>query len=367
MSFSRPTLQTLRARISQDISSRLLDGAALPSRSVLSVLAWVWAGACHLMYGALAWYFRQYWAASAETTWLEMKASTWGVTRKPGGRASGSVTFTGTGTVPAGQVLRSASGLLYTVDADVAVDGTGAGTVTASEPGAAGNLAAGAQLQLVSPAIGVMGTASAAEAFSGGADDESDESLRARLLEMLQSPPRGGSRADYVQWATSVPGCTRAWCYPLWDEGGVTDGNVGVAVVADDLEDPMDCDEVVAAVQEYIDGVRPVTASVYVFAPVPETVDLTIRLYPATDAARAAVLAELGDLFVREAEPDKAMYVSHINEAISLASGEVDHGIAAITLTPQGESPESADPAAATIEPEGGHMFRLGDVTFTSD
>ncbi len=364
MSFSRPTLQTLRSRIAQDISSRLLDGAELPSRSVLSAFAWVWAGACHLMYGALAWYFRQYWAASSETSWLEMKASTWGITRKPGGRASGTVTFTGTGTVSAGHVLRSMGGQLYTVDADVDVPGTGA--VTASEPGAAGNLAAGAQLQLVSPAVGVMGTASAAEAFSGGADEESDESLRSRLLAMLQSPPRGGSRADYVQWATSVPGCTRAWCYPLWDLGGQTAGNVGVAVVADDLEDPMDCDEVVAAVQEYIDSVRPVTAAAYVFAPVPETVDITVRIYPATDAVKSAVTAELRDLFLREAAPEQAMYVSHINEAISLASGETDHSIAAITLTPEGGDPESADPAGIEIEPEGGHMFRLGTVTFTA-
>ena len=58
MSFARPTLAALRSRIAGDMSARLLDGAPLPSRSVLSVLSWVHAGACHLMYGALQWYFR---------------------------------------------------------------------------------------------------------------------------------------------------------------------------------------------------------------------------------------------------------------------------------------------------------------------
>lgn len=343
MSFSRPSLSTLRTRIAADISANLLDGGSLKPRSVLGVLAYVWAGACHLMYGALQWYFSQFWAESAESTYLEIKAKTWGITRKAGAKATGSVTFSGEGIVPAGSSLRSPSGVLYTLDNDTMVPGVG--TLTAMETGTAGNLTAGAQLTLVQPVEGVQGTA-ASGALTGGADIESDESLRSRLIAALQAPPHGGSQSDYITWAREVPGVTRAWCYPLY----LGLGTVGVTFVADNQADSIiPSAALVARVQDHIDQYKPVTASVTVFAPRTLTVNITLIATPNTAAVRNAIQAELSDLFVREGEPGVTMLLSHIEEAISVTTGESDH----VLIEP-----------TANIVPDVGVIPVLGTVTF---
>lgn len=342
MSFSRPSLSTLRARIGADISANLLDGAPLKSRSVLGVLAWVWAGTCHLMYGALAWYFKQFWVVSAEQRYLEIKASTWGVRRKSGSRAGGMAVFSGSGVIPAGAVLRSSSGVLYSTDADIAAPGTG--HITAVDAGEEGNLGAGEQLAFVRPVEGVAGMA-VAEALSGGAGVESDESLRARLLATLQAPPHGGSAADYVTWACEVPGVTRAWCSPLLYGAGT----VGLSFVCDDAESIIPAPEMVERVQEYIDARKPATASFTAFAPQELPVDVTLKVLPNTAAVREAVRAELADLFIREGAPGKTLLLSHIREAVSLSSGETDS-----VLTEPHEN----------IVPEVGFIPVLGTVTF---
>lgn len=319
MSFSRPSLSTLRSRIAADVSGRLLDGAPLRSRSVLSVLVYVWAGACHLMYGALQWYFSQFWIKTAEKEYLERKASTWGITRKAGARAVGTVSFSGSGLVPAGSVLRSDSGLLFTVDADVAVPGTGA--VTASATGRASNLAPGDDLTLVQAVAGVSGMA-AVVSMTGGVDMETDEELRNRVLTALQNPPMGGSEADYVTWALEVPGVTRAWCYPLY----LGLGTVGLSFVCDgQAESIIPSEEMVRRVQDYVEERKPVTADLIVFAPKSLVVDISLRIVPNTAAVREAVEAELRDLFAREAEPGVTLLKSHIDEAVSITDGEEDH------------------------------------------
>ncbi len=343
MSFSRPSLSTLRSRIAADVSGRLLDGSPLRSRSVLSVLVYVWAGACHLMYGALQWYFSQFWIKTAEKEYLERKASTWGITRKAGARAVGQVTFSGSGIVPAGSVLRNDSGLLFTVDADVSVPGTG--MVTASETGSASNLERGETLTLVQAVAGVSGSA-VVVSMTGGVDAETDDELRNRVLTALRNPPMGGSAADYVTWALEVPGVTRAWCYPLY----LGLGTVGLSFVCDGQDDsPLPDEEMVRRVQEYIEERKPVTADVMVFAPRAVPVDIRLRIVPDTSAVREAVKAELHDLFTREAEPGVTLLKSHIDEAVSITSGEEDH----LLLEP-----------AVNIVPASGELPVLRNVTF---
>ena len=66
--------------------------------------------------------------------------------------------------------------------------------------------------------------------MTGGTDTETDEQLRARILQRIQNPPMGGSAADYVAWALAVPGVTRAWAAP---EQGI--GTITVRFLMDDL------------------------------------------------------------------------------------------------------------------------------------
>lgn len=328
MPFTRPTLAQLIERIAADIESRLPGTDPRTRRSVLAVLARAHAGAVHALYGYLAWAAQQVMPDTAETDILDRLASIWGVARKAAAPAAGNVTFSGNNgiTIPAGTELQRSDSWRYTTDADAIIaSGTATAAVTAVTAGADGNSAANTMLVLVSPIAGINSTATvAAGGLTAGTDTESDDDLRDRLIDRIQSPPHGGAKADYERWAKEIAGVTRAWVYPL-ENGADTvvvrfvrdDDGAGAAIIPDAGE--------VAAVQSHINDVRPVTAVVTVAAPTAVALAFTIALTPNTQAVRDAVTAELTDLLRREAEPGGTILLSHIREAISIAAGETNH------------------------------------------
>lgn len=180
---------------------------------------------------------------------------------------------------------------------------------------------------------------------SGGADIEADDDLRDRLLARIQAPPHGGNAADYEAWALQVPGVTRAWVY----RHHMGAGTVGLAFVCDGRTDIVPTGAEVAAMAAHIDTLRPVTATVVVFAPVAAPLALTIRLNPDSAATRAAVSAELRDFLAREAVPGGTLYLSRLREAISQAAGEYRHELVA--------------PAADVVSPAG-RIATLGVITW---
>ena len=84
MAWDRPPLTSLHERIARDFSGRLLDGATLLRRSVLAVLAKVWAGACHTLHSVLAWLYLQVFVDTAEGEYMER----WAVCLPPRPRAT---------------------------------------------------------------------------------------------------------------------------------------------------------------------------------------------------------------------------------------------------------------------------------------
>ncbi|MCB9228643.1 MAG: baseplate J/gp47 family protein [Deltaproteobacteria bacterium] len=68
--------------------------------------------------------------------------------------------------------------------------------------------------------------------ISGGTDRESDPSLRSRMMDRLRNPPGGGNAQDYIVWAQSVPGISRAWVAPKIHGKGT----VGIAFTGDGNE-----------------------------------------------------------------------------------------------------------------------------------
>lgn len=339
--FERPTLRDLVARTLADVTSRLSPEELL-RRSDAKVYARVLAGASHELHGHLQWIAEQVIFDTAEKEYLERWASMWKVTRKPAVAASGLVTATGSGLIPAGAVYRRADGTEFEV-----VDSTfapGSVPVAANVPGVAGNTAVGTALSLMTPIAGVVTVATVVSVVNGS-DAEDDASLRARFLARLRKSPNGGDADDYERWALEVPGVTRAWVAPL-EQGA---GTVVVRFVRDNdpsiFPDPAE----VATVKAYIDSVRPVTAELYVVAPVEALVNFQISVTPNTLAVRSAVNAALRDLLVREAAPSKTLLRSHISEAISTAAGEVDH----VLVSP-----------AANVVPPIGHMPSFGSIAW---
>lgn len=351
MAYARPSLTEIIERKIADLDSRLPTASARLRRSVLNALLRASAAVEHGLYGFINWLSRQIIPDTAEADILERHANWWGITRIAASAATGSVTVTGSGTVPAGTVLQRADGIEYTVDSEVVISSSGSVDVTCSTPGASGNASSGTSLSFVSPIAGIDSTATAGD-LTGGADTETDDALRARLKARVQQTPYGGALYDYIAWAKEVAGVTRVWPKANW----LGAGTVGVFFVRDNDASIIPDAAEVQTVQDYIDTVRPVTADVTVIAPIEASQDMTISISPNDSTTQAAIEAELSDLFSRESNVEDGngsgtILISHIREAISVAAGENDHAM----VTP-----------TADITLNIGEIATLGTITFQS-
>ena len=148
-----------------------------------------------------------------------------GVARRPGVRASRTVTVAGpaNGNYPitAGSRMAYSDGTLYSVDsASVPLSGgghTGTITVTAVEIGAAGARAVGDTLTWVSTPTGLNATGTVASVVTTGTDQESYSAWAQRIIARRQERPASGNRADWQDWVEGYTGTTiaRAYVYPL--------------------------------------------------------------------------------------------------------------------------------------------------------
>lgn len=351
MPFNRPTLQTLVVRNQGDIESNLPGTDAKVRRSNLNILGKLIAGVAHGIYGYIAWVGKQILPFEAEAEELDRHANFWLTQpRKPATPAQGSVPILGTNgrVIPEGTVLIRADGAEYSTNAEVTiVAGTATAAITAVVAGAAGNAIAGTTLTLASPIAGINGNVTVpAAGLTQGADVETDDELRVRVLARPKQPPHGGAQFDYVNWALEVSGVTRAWCYPL-EQG---DGTVTVRFVRDDDAGIIPDAAEVAAVQSYIEARYPVTGHVFVVAPIAAPIDFAFTtIAPATQAVKDAVAAELADLINRESEPGGTILITHIRAAISIAAGEENYVLA---------SP------SADVNHAAGYMATMGNITW---
>lgn len=351
MPFVRPTLPELIDRVTTDISGRVTGvQSAVLRRSLLGILARSEAGAVHMLYGFLEWAARQAIIDTAEKEYLERWAAIWKIFRKAADYSTGAALLAGAvgSTLPAGTILQRQDGVQYRVLADGEFTGASLQpTIVAIEAGANGDAPAGTPLFLVSPVAGVQSTGSAATDIDGGLNVETDPQLLSRLLKRIRQPPHGGAETDYELWALEVPGVTRVWVYPL--QMGA--GTVTVLFVCDGEDDIIPDAAKVAEVQAYINQRAPVTAEVFVAAPIPDPLNMAVNISPNTAAVRASVRAEVADLVIRDSKPGGPILISRLREAVSIAAGESDNEITSPT----------ADVVHAT-----GHMAIPGTITFPS-
>jgi uncharacterized phage protein gp47/JayE len=329
--FPRPTLAELIERIRGDLRGRLEIGGPLLRRAMVDIVGAAWAGAVHSLYGYLDWIFRQMFADTAEREQLLREARLWGITPTPATFATGTATVTGTtstnGTViPAGTIYRLDATTSYRVTTGQTIaSNTATLPLTAVNAGSAANVPAGALLTLESPIAGVASTAAVAADIVDGIDEEGTDEVRDRFLLRLREPPEGGADQDYEAWALAVAGVTRAWVYP--NELGL--GTVVVRFVMDGETSIFPDSTAVAAVQAKLDAERPATDEPTAMAPVELAVDFTISVTPNTADVKAAVEAELADLFRRLAEPGAIVKLSQVRTAIGIAEGVTDYVLTA--------------------------------------
>lgn len=307
--------------------------------------AWLWpnnvvvaakviGGAVWEVFGKLAWMDKQRFALTATGYELERHGLDYGINRKPASFAYGSVVAYADYpyTVQTGTKFYRTDGAAFTStkDVDVGRNGFAVVPVVSDVVGVVGNTLPGAPLTSDDSSIAT----SLVDDFGigQGANTETDDQLRDRILARKRYPPMGGAAYDYVAWAKELPGVTRV--FPAGNAYGR--GTVGVWFLMDDTYPagiPMASD--VAAVQAYIDTVAPVTASVFVQAPIADCIDIVVKgLNPDTQAVREAVGAELASLFRKMAQPGLPddpfiLRQSWLWQAVGNASGERSHQVVA--------------------------------------
>lgn len=339
MPFPLPTPDEILGRAEADMEAALIglrpdkDPAAI-ARAVRSEKGLIAAhlrtdsNALYETHLHLRWWGDQYMPDKAEAEFLVRHASIWGVYKREATKAVGFASFTGNPglTIPADLELRTPGGALVKVAAGGVVGGDGTITIAlvATVGGIAANAPSGATLPVITALAGLDPQSAILDAngLSGGSEEESDDSLLARLLAVIREPAHGGADFDYPRWVTASFAASKVKTIPNW----VGYGSVGVVVAMGTAAAPVAPSPAeIAAIAAHLETLRPVTAEVIVMAYQPKVQPFTIKLMPDTVANRAAVAVAIGDFFAREAEIGGTLPHSRISEAISAANGEYAH------------------------------------------
>ncbi len=222
----------------------------------------------------LNWLKGQMFADTATGEYLDRHALERGIKRRSSSKASGEVSFAISEAaltnleIPKGTVI-STSGenpaLFETTEAATLT----AGELSVSVPvisiseGRENNVKTGAVSVMVTPPTGFE-TVTNEAAFSGGSDMESDEALRARILESYKNASNGTNCAYYKNKALEVAGVANASVVPRGRGVGTVD-----VYIASQRGEASDAE--LSAVQELLSEAREVNVDVKVFRanPVP--------------------------------------------------------------------------------------------------
>lgn len=225
-----------------------------------------------------------------------------------------------TGSLPGGtQLLYAPTGVVYLTTAAVPLsaptitvtalassdqnNGDGSGTI--------GNLEPGQVLQFASSPPNVATNATVTGSAVVGAEGESEDVYRARVLRRYQRRPQGGAYADYQAWGTEVPGIRNVFPYTG------APGEVDVYVEAEDGPDGIPDGSQLDEVRDFIEfdpaeapsptglaNRRPANAAVNVLAISRTAFDVDITGFVAADAPTVLDSIEQGvDEFLRAREP----------------------------------------------------------------
>lgn len=267
----------------------------------------------------------------AETRGLERKAATY---------ATGSITIAGdVGTeIPEGSSFSTASVNgepaieFITVDA-VTIDTEGTVTVDimAAEPGTKGNVPAGVIFLKANEITGITSVTNEEET-SGGTEEETIESLQARIMEYdeTQGVSFVGSESDYKRWALEVGGTGSAVILPPEDDSGL------IKIILTDATGSPANDDLCEAVYNHImrpdspaERLAPINGgNIQVLAPttIAITISVTIEIngLVAIETIQSNMLAKLKAYMV-EATQDREVRYTRIGSIIANTEGVEDY------------------------------------------
>jgi len=240
------------------------------------------------------WVLDQSFPQTAQGVYLDYHAAARGLTRIPAVKAKGVLRFLVDSAGAADRVIDQ--GTVCMTEAGVRFQTTQEGVLKAGElyvdvpaeaveAGASGNAAEGAVCLLTACPIGITACANP-DAFLGGCEAESDEALRARILDSYRRLPNGANAAWYEATAMSHDGVTAAKAVGRARGIGTVDVYIASAVGVPD-------EALVAEVQEDLSARREIAVDVEVKAPAAQTVDVSVEVKTAPGASFPAVQAEV--------------------------------------------------------------------------
>lgn len=225
------------------------------------------------------WVQRQCFPQTAQGEFLEYHGEMRGLTRKSASCATGYLRFSASTPVSEnlqidlGTVALTA-GLLRFVTVEEATLKAGTSFVDvraeAVEAGEGGNIASGLVVSMSVPPVGVA-NCSNPSAFVDGTESEEDEAFRERILDTYSRLPNGANVAFYVQEALSFEKVGAVAVLPRYR--GVSTVDVVLASVSG-----MPDEELMAEVQEHLEGIREIAVDVLVRAPTTLEMDLQIQI-----------------------------------------------------------------------------------------
>ena len=288
-----------------------LAGYPADDASDIGIRLRVLAGEVYSLAAAMDWLERQTFAQTAQGEALDLRAAERGIARRGAAAASGTLTFARAkplwykaaiekGTVCA---VPGEGGARY-VTTEAASLPAGSTEVTvpaaAERPGRAGTAAAGAVTSLITVPPGLE-TVRNNTAFTGGADAESDEDLRLRLLQSYKELSNGTNAAFYREQAMRDEGVFSVGVAPKENGPGTVSVYLGGRGAAAD-------GGTVQRVRALIEELREINVEVTVAAARAVAHPVTVKIAPragyslaaASAAAEAAVRTYYAGLSVGE-------------------------------------------------------------------
>ena len=261
----------------------------------LAVRLWAAAAQIQALGIQADWVLDQSFPQTARGVYLDRHGFLRGLARLPAAKAAGTLRFSvalppaADITIPEGTVCMTAAEVRFQTTAPAVL---AAGALTAEAPaealegGASGNAAPGTVKILTACPLAVTACTNPA-AFSGGRDEEDDETFRGRILESYQRLPNGANAAWYEQTAMGWSGVAAARA--VGRPRGT--GTVDVYVATEKGLPPA---ELLAGLQAELQEKREIAVDVQVKAPTVREVPVAVAVLPAegTPFAEARAAAE---------------------------------------------------------------------------
>lgn len=301
-------------------------GCSVKEQTDMAVRLYAAAAELESLYSYCDWAMNQSFPQTASGEHLDKHAALRGLTRKQARSAEGILEFsldaqrTEAVSVPAGTVCTD-GGLVRFVTVEDGVIPAGESicrvAAKAESVGESGNAAAYTVTRMPIAPVGISACTNP-QAFTGGAEEETDDALRTRVLQSFSRLPNGANAAFYEQKALADPDVAGVQVLPRARGIGTVD------VVISAMGGVPDADTI-QRVQADIQAVREICVDVSVRAPQVQALDVSAVVWPADgvsgeEACAAAENAVRG--FFTGGLLGKAVYPAQLADVI-YATGKV--------------------------------------------